>query len=360
MRTENLLNRPIFGYASPRGFYRWVRAILAGLKGPKNIPLTRRVSLLRKGFLPKRQNQYGAAFLAHPEQYLSDRQYYKGHPYNGFYSVWIDDKMTMRYIFSDHKELFPKYYCWIDEAGNLYPLADYPASRETSDFVLELVRLEGVIAIKALSASSGAGFYKAEWDGEAVLVNGVKKKEQEFSDFVGSLRNYLLSEYIVSRKYLREINPGSTNTIRVNMINRPQHGPHVISSFVRFGTKASGAVDNGGAGGLVVPVLPETGELMQARSFRPDGTPVYYDVHPDNEKPFPKIVEGWSELCTQLALLIRDYPQLSYMGFDIAQTDDGFRIIEINSLNDLYSVQLARGVLTDPLAASFFGVSCIG
>ena len=360
MRTESLLNRPILGYASPRGLYRWISSIRSGLMGPKNIPLLRRISLLRMGFLPKRQNQYGSEFLAHPEYYLSDRQYYKGHPYNGFYSVWIDDKMTMRYIFSDHKELFPKYYCWIDDKGALYPLADYPGNRDAEDLAIELVRSKGVVAFKALSASSGAGFYKVGWNNGSVSVNGESKSLKEFSELVASLRDYLLSEYIVSREYLREINPGSTNTIRVNMINRPCHGPHVISSFVRFGTKASGAVDNGGAGGLVVPVLPETGELTKARAFGPNGIPVFYDAHPDNGKPFPRFVEGWEGLCADLSRLAGDYPQLSYMGFDIAQTDDGFKIIEINSLNDLYSVQLARGALLDPLAADFFGAEYSG
>lgn len=355
MKTENLLNRPIIGFASPRGLFRWLSAVKAGLVGPKNISFGRRVSLLRKGFIPKRQNQYGRDFIEHPETYLSDLQYYKGHPYNGFYSVWIDDKLTMRYIFSEHKDLLPRYFAWIDENGLVRPLSDCPITYGKTDLVAELARKCGVIALKALSASSGVGFYKVEYDGTGYLVNGERRLEKELAAEVASLRNYLISEYIVSREYLRKINPGSTNTIRVNIIQDGVREPYVVSGFLRFGTIASGSVDNGGAGGLVLPANVETGELLLARKFHPDGTYGTYTAHPDSKLTFPKQIEGWKDLCYKLCSLVTDYPQLRYMGFDIAQTDEGFKIIEINSLNDLYSVQLAGGILQDSRAAAFFG-----
>ena len=49
--------------------------------------------------------------------YLSEKEYRKGHPYNGAYSSIIDNKLYLPLLFADYKEYLPEYYFFIDEYG---------------------------------------------------------------------------------------------------------------------------------------------------------------------------------------------------------------------------------------------------
>lgn len=49
-------------------------------------------------------------------------------------------------------------------------------------------------------------------------------------------------------------------------------------------------------------------------------------------------------------------PFLKYVGWDIAITDDGFKIIEANSLTSLGVLQRQGGYLDDPRLRRIFGI----
>ena len=70
-------------------------------------------------------------------------------------------------------------------------------------------------------------------------------------------------------------------------------------------------------------------------------------------------IPHWDEVIAAIREICAHYPQLRYLGFDIAVTEDSFRIIEINSLSGLHAAQMKEPLLRDPKtreAYRFFGL----
>ena len=65
---------------------------------------------------------------------------------------------------------------------------------------------------------------------------------------------------------------------------------------------------------------------------------IYTDAptHPDSGVLLDGILPNWDLVISQLLAISRYLPQLKWLGFDIAITEDGFRIIEINSHQGLH------------------------
>ena len=66
-------------------------------------------------------------------------------------------------------------------------------------------------------------------------------------------------------------------------------------------------------------------------------------VHPDSGEAFKGKIKGWDQIKSQILAIGDYYPELSYMGYDLAVTDDGFRILEINSLQDFINTNCLFG-----------------
>lgn len=71
----------------------------------KEIPLKEKLWAYRRGFLSAALAWY-PDLKQHTEDYLPNLTYYTLHPVNGFFSRWIDDKLTFRYIFKDFQIFF--------------------------------------------------------------------------------------------------------------------------------------------------------------------------------------------------------------------------------------------------------------
>ena len=61
-------------------------------------------------------------------------------------------------------------------------------------------------------------------------------------------------------------------------------------------------------------------------------------MHPDTGVKIEGIVPNWDYMCKGVVNICKFMPELEYLGFDIAITDDGFKIIEINIHQDLHKV----------------------
>lgn len=52
-------------------------------------------------------------------EFLNDRDYFAGHPWNGAYSGIIDNKLFLPMLLKAYPEYVPKYYYFKDESGFL-------------------------------------------------------------------------------------------------------------------------------------------------------------------------------------------------------------------------------------------------
>lgn len=293
----------------------------------------------RRGFLSHRIAQYGLT----EENYrdcLSDRDYRWLRPINNHYSKWLEDKVTVRYVLEKYRHCLPEYYYRVlrrDGAVTALPLPDCPADYgDGLDELLRLLRQRGALALKRTVGSHGLGFCKLAFENGTYFVNGVAKTQKQMLHFLRTLKTeYNVSEYIVMHPELRKICDGVACTVRLMVINRTGNDPVMENAYFRIGTSHTGFTDNIGSGGIFAYVDAETGrfhdaELLRGHVFAPCA------VHPDSGAPIEGVLPHWNELRDSVVRLARYLSPLEYLGFDGVITEDGFRILEINTHQDLH------------------------
>lgn len=284
---------------------------------------------------------------------LPDLRYLKMHPLNGRFSHWIDDKLTLKYLLAKYDVYLPKYYGMID-AGRFVPLMDYPPELPLGfTGVLTLLQQKTELALKRNTGALSVGFYHVTQRNGNYLVNGNPTLEKEFTLFLQSLDQYLVTEYIHAHPFLKRINEFAPNILRLITINIDGRRPNLIASYLRIGQKSTGYTELTASGGLFCGVDLNTGSLFAPSLF--DGPKVLSSpVHPDTKVPIEGNLPNWRNLVDTVLDICRYVPNLRYMGFDIIITDRSFKIIEINSLSGVSYIQLFHPLLNTPEGKAFF------
>lgn len=161
--------------------------------------------------------------------------------------------------------------------------------------------------------------------GVKIIDTSEQSPEKQFVSLIKSGK-YICEELVTSHPVTEKLNPTSLNTVRIvtlleNTCVRPFY------PFLRVGRYGS-VVDNGGAGGILIPIDPETGKL---NDIGRDELGRYYKEHPDSHIPFGDIVlPMWQDAIFLASALASVRPQNRCIGWDIAATPDGWVMIEAN------------------------------
>ena len=295
-----------------------------------SLPKKERKWAYQRGFYPWHVEQYGLT----EENYksiISDRDYAYLYPLNNSYRKWIDDKLTMKYVLAPFDRFLPEYYYHLLQGRGVMRLMNCPAEYEAGiDGVIALLRDKKYLAAKLAVGICGVGFYKLEAKDDGFLANGKAYAEPEFRQFLQSLNDYIVMEFIEMHPDLKKINPHCVNTLRIMVINETGNEPILPYVYFRIGTQRSGEVDNVSQGGMICRVDAETGRFYGAESL---SNHVYHSEthHPDTGEPLEGILPNWELVKRTLLEISRYCPQLTWLGYDVAITADGFKIIEINS-----------------------------
>jgi len=137
---------------------------------------------------------------------------------------------------------------------------------------------------------------------------------------------HVCEELVPPHPVTDRLNPTSLNTVRVVTILE-ENGVRLFHPFLRIGRYGS-IVDNGGAGGIIVPVDAATGRL--SRTGR-DETGRWYSVHPDSHVKFADVtLPMWDEAVRLAETLAKIRPTSRCIGWDLAATPTGWVMIEAN------------------------------
>ncbi len=196
--------------------------------------------------------------------------------------------------------------------------------------------LDQDICFKILEGSGGKDFriYRVNLDDRELTVchaNESKKHSiaQLYEDLLRvSPDGWLIEKAIAQHSLLAKLNPSSVNTIRMYVFQDNMGKMDILGSFLRIGRKNS-LTDNSASGGLVCKITPEKGKLQQACEWSPSLHGV--SAHPDHRAQIEGItIPFWNEAKTlglnTLALL----PKTRFAGFDIAITQEGPIMVEVN------------------------------
>lgn len=131
-------------------------------------------------------------------------------------------------------------------------------------------------------------------------------------------------------------NPSSVNTVRFMTLLYPDGQARIIATFVKIG-RSGRCVDNAGSGGNVDACIEvETGRLQYAIQY--DGLQKIRDIdrHPDTGAQLNGVVvENWEAIKAEVCRFQQAFPYCKAAGWDVAITEEGPLIIEVNDFWDM-------------------------
>lgn len=141
-----------------------------------------------------------------------------------------------------------------------------------------------------------------------------------------SINSGLCEEFVVQHRDVAALYPHSVNTYRIVTVLTDGE-PHIVYAFIRIGNGGR-FVDNINAGGMAAPIDIETG-IIQYPAFDKDS--IYYETHPYTSCP----IQGWQlplweESVKTVLEAATVVPQVGYVGWDVAATENGPVLIEGN------------------------------
>lgn len=198
--------------------------------------------------------------------------------------------------------------------------------RKTSleDFESFVNRHEYIIA-KPFDNFGGLGIRKYTKD--EITNGGASNIKAVYDDL---LKNNVvdIEEGITQHPEMSRLYPYSINTLRIATI-RGENGPDFFYAILRMGVNKS-FLDNATSGGIYTSV-DEDGTIRFDAYAEKKG--IYYDKHPDTGVVFKEfkvpMMKEAIELTKKAALLV---PELGYIGWDVAISDNGPVIVEGNDI----------------------------
>jgi hypothetical protein len=299
---------------------------------------------LQCGFYPGRVELYGLTEENYRD-YLPDYSYFMIHPINHHFRIWVNDKLSLKYVLNSNgcESSMPEYYLYVENNGDYTYLMDAPDSiRKDKDFIFNLLKEKGSLAVKPNSGTSGgSGFMKLEWMGNAIYINNKPIDMPQFNEILCQLQNHIITEYAHQHSELAKIWPSSECTLRVIMVKLPHDNPYSASkwqcivSYARFGSSISGGASNLSSGGIGIGFSFETGQFkdfgIRYRRFCPEGEFICYE-HPDTKAVWKNCkLPNWNYVKNMIETVCQHICSLDYLGFDVIITSTGLKFCEINT-----------------------------
>jgi len=145
----------------------------------------------------------------------------------------------------------------------------------------------------------------------------------------------ILEELIVQHAHTAKLNASSVNTVRCFTMNINQE-IIVPWCFIKVGQKGS-FVDNGGSGGIFVGIDSETG-ILNTDGY--DEANTRFEVHPDSGTRFIGFAfPDWSDMISICKEMAAQVPNMGWIGWDMAYTENGWVVVEGNSLSEVIGPQ---------------------
>ena len=222
------------------------------------------------------------------------------------------------------------------------PEARYIASDECAgdlSGVLHILESKGIesCVIKTTESSHGDNVW---------VIKGIQFEERDamLTRFDGSVirlseilgKEPLIFESVVHQtKQFADFNETSVNTVRFMTTLCPDGTAKIIATFVKIGSPGR-CVDNAGEGGNVDACIDvETGEIKDAVLFNGWRKTIEIDKHPDSGVQLNGVVvDNWQSIKEEVKRFQQAFPYCKAAGWDIAITEDGPVVIEVNDFWD--------------------------
>ena len=238
------------------------------------------------------------------------------------YNILIDDKILFHDIMCQYGLPVPeRLFVFRDD---IFRNGDRILSEKEVDSILSNYNDERIFVKKYTGgAASGISIFKRksvgvylDADGNVVSSALIRKKY--------SGQSFIFEKQIKQDKILAQFNQDTVNTIRVLT-----YKGEIISASVRFGGKGE-FVDNVSAHGVACSIDIESGKLSEY-GLRMYDIIKYYE-HPDSHIKFADVyIPQWYEVRAVVKKSMKFLPYYKSVGYDVAISDNGPVIVEINT-----------------------------
>lgn len=327
------------------------------LVSPIHVPLHIRLRMVPRGFLGRSYIMYNFAENDHRE-YLSDvarRRTLRIHKGNGraAYQSVLNNKLIFDAMLQPLARV-PTVHAYVSE-GVIHCRESWQQHEGRAPSAI-CRRVKTPVVFKPVDGRKGRGILIVRAEDDRIGVNGESIEDTAFDERISRLDDYFACEFIKQNDHAAGLYPHSTNTIRaLTMLDPETHEPFMAAAVQRIGTDKSAPVDNFVRGGLSANIDLETGELSRAAGALATRSMNWHDMHPDTGAPITGAVTPcWKRIHDGVLEVAGALPFLKTVAWDVAQTDDGFALIEANGTADIGLIQIHKPLLRDPRARRFY------
>ncbi|MBR5920582.1 MAG: hypothetical protein IKZ56_05415 [Bacteroidales bacterium] len=142
----------------------------------------------------------------------------------------------------------------------------------------------------------------------------------------------LFEEKIDQTQQINSINSSSVNTVRFMTALYPGKDVKVFATFLKIGREGSDVDNAGGGGNIDCGINTDSGQCYNTMQFNSFNDITHVTRHPDTGTMIENIVmDNWSEVVKEVKGFQAKIPYLKTIGWDIALTNNGPVVIEINN-----------------------------
>ena len=194
------------------------------------------------------------------------------------------------------------------------------------------------IVIKTTESSHGNGVWvidRIQYNNCDAIFHLVNDKSIRLSEILQNKEPFLIEERVLQTQQLSSFNPTSVNTIRFMTTLYPSGEAKIIGAFIKIGRTGS-FIDNAGSGGNIdANINLDTGVLENVVEFNGFDSIRKIEYHPDNGCQLEGVkIENWEMIRKMIKKYQQSCPFIKAVGWDVAITDDGPVIIEMNDFWD--------------------------
>lgn len=281
-----------------------------------------------------KDNQFRSAFLC-----IEERRLYLDLLNPILYHNCARNKYITHKMFEGTGIKTSELYCFYQPESKVYINSNMTDIADSVSGVCQILQRKNVkeCVIKVIDSSHGDGVIVVKsinYIDDDAIVKIYDGQEKKMSELLAE-KSLIFESVIKQSQQLASFNESSVNCIRFMTTLYPDGSAKVIGGFIKIGRRGK-CIDNAGSGGNIdAGVNFDTGEIYNVCQF--DGWDKILKIrkHPDSGILIEgAIIENWEKIKAEVIRYQQAFPYCKAVGWDIAITDDGPVVVEINDAWD--------------------------
>lgn len=338
-----------------RGLVWFSRSVVSELRTKYRLPFKQRLRAWKHRFSSRSWVIYNLT-ENDPKLYLSD--FIRGGMYriNGIYNPILGNKLILSRLLAAHDVPHPAVISTVRK-GRLHSDVGFSSSDLRASLSNTLHQYPRQV-FRPIWSGAGEGVFFLHRNEPGLLLNGVPATLEEVADLVSGLDHYMATTFEDQAVYARKIYPGSPNTLRVlTLWDHDEGKPFVAAAVHRFGSSRSAPIDNWhqGHGGVCAAIDQEAGTLGRAVALTSANQLAWHSAHPETKEAIDGVaIPGLASCFDGLVAAASHFPHCPFVGWDVLLTEEGFKILEANTVPGMWVWQVHKPLLADERTRRFF------